>query len=747
MLLSGKEKIMASISNSLYGSTINKGFGGLMSGLDTDELVKQMTAATRNKINRQYQSKQKLLYRQEAYREVSSKLLAFSDKYFSYAAGSKTNILSANFFEAYSFKPSSNYVNVTGNADNIKNFSINSITSVASAARYTTENIASSQSFSSGKVYSEMASLAGDTMTIEHDGKRYNLQFSKDFRFTGSTIDDHAEEIAAELNKQLDSLKDKNGNKLSDSIKYEAVNGEIRFETGGSKLVAASKDILKAFNIDKIEKDTIASSNGAIEAEGLIRTAEEVFLESSITFDFNGIKKTIDLSKMAEDTIKYTYDTTGLKEYLSDELAKVYGSGKVKVEIDPSNPSNDSLIFSAVNSDTDVFGVSNISSDLSILTGIKAGDNNRLSMSKSIGSIYGEDADFSLEINGKTIEITSSMTVNDIIKKINAESDVNITYSATTDKFTINSKETGIHSEINISGGLANILFKEEISGPKGTDTVMSYTLNGQPVTINRSTANFTIDGINIELNKNAEGLNDITFDVINNVDEVVEKVKKFIDDYNEIITLIGTKTKEKPSSKYPPLTPEQQEEMTEKEIENWNKEAQKGSLFGDSKMTTLLSNLRTGMMGKTDVSDLVLANIGISPAFMDTSGKLVLDEQKFKEKLMENPDEIASLFTGTKDDEGSKQGLAIQIRDILRKNIGASGTTGILIEEAGLDGGLTSDKNNISKKIKDHDDRMEALKRSLEVERQRYWNQFTALEKALSNLNAQSSWLTDMMG
>src|SRR5690554_6788771 len=103
LLLSGKEKIMASI-NSLYGSSVNKGFGGLMSGLDTDELVKQMTAVTRNKINRQYQAKQKLLYRQEAYREVSKKLLAFSDKYFSFAAGSKTNILSPSFFASNIFK-------------------------------------------------------------------------------------------------------------------------------------------------------------------------------------------------------------------------------------------------------------------------------------------------------------------------------------------------------------------------------------------------------------------------------------------------------------------------------------------------------------------------------------------------------------------------------------------------------------------------------------------------------------------
>ena len=137
-MFSGKEKIMASI-NSIYGSSTNKGVGGLLSGLDTDDLVEKMTLGTRTKINRQYQSKQKLLYRQQAYREISSKLLAFSDKYLSFSSGSKTNIMSPSFFEAYMFKSSSNYVNVTGNAENIKNFSINSISQVASSARYTSE--------------------------------------------------------------------------------------------------------------------------------------------------------------------------------------------------------------------------------------------------------------------------------------------------------------------------------------------------------------------------------------------------------------------------------------------------------------------------------------------------------------------------------------------------------------------------------------------------------------------------------
>lgn len=96
---------MSILSTNLYGSSVNKGMGGLMSGLDTDDLVNQMTAATRNKINKQYQAKQKLLYKQEAYREISSKLLAFNNKYFSYSSGSKTNILSPKFLNHIHINP------------------------------------------------------------------------------------------------------------------------------------------------------------------------------------------------------------------------------------------------------------------------------------------------------------------------------------------------------------------------------------------------------------------------------------------------------------------------------------------------------------------------------------------------------------------------------------------------------------------------------------------------------------------
>ncbi len=629
---------MSILSTNLYGSSVNKGMGGLMSGLDTDDLVNQMTAATRNKINKQYQAKQKLLYKQEAYREISSKLLAFNNKYFSYSSGSKTNILSPKFFESYTYKSSSDYVSVTGNADVISNFKINSITSVAKAATYTTNSV-SSQSFSS-----------------------------------------------------------------------DAIIGNI---------------------------------------------SEDVLLSSSITFDFNGVKKAIALSEMVDgkpDGSPYTYDAEGLADFLNTKLAEVYGAGRVNAELDASQTS---IMFSASGS-TDVFSVSNISNDLSILTGIKSGDSNRLKVSKTIGDIYGEVTDCSIIINGKSIDgISKDMSISEVLKKINKESDVDITYSNTTDKFVIVSKDTGKASKIEITGALADKLFGGSIGSDieiTGEDTVMNVTIHGQDIDITRSTANFSIDGINIELSKNAilaPEEDPITFDVINNTDEVIERVKQFIDDYNEIIDLLGTKTKEKPRRDYPPLTPEQQDEMKEKEIENWLKEAKKGVLFGDKNITSLLNKMRASMSGMTSVSDLALSNIGISAASMDTSGKLVFNEEKFREKLIEAPDQIASLFTGIADetDEYAKSGIANQILDILRENIGAMGTSGKLIEEAGLDTGRSSDQNNISLKIKDYDEKMKELKKSLERERQRYWNQFSALEQSLNKLNAQSSWLMDMMG
>ena len=800
---------MSTLSTNLYGSATNKGMGGLLSGLDTDDLVNQMTAATRNKINREYQSKQKLLYRQEAYREISTKLLSFSNKYFSYSSGSANNILSPKFFESYTYKPSSNYVNVTGNAENIKNFSINEITSVATAASFNSTKKVSERIVSSKDgIPSSISPLAGETMTLEFEGKSYDIKFGNDF---GENIEVDAAAVAAEMNEQLKELKDEEGNQL---LTFKADGNKIVFDEGKAKLTAASSKVIDLLNF-KVGQDAI--STDPIEKDKLNKSYESILQNKNeyITFEYNGVLKTINLNGET--------DSDEVKKHLQDELNKAFGEGKINVTFDTGK-----LSFEA-KGDNNIFGISSISKDLSRLTGLESGDYNRLNRNKplaesgliGIDSVLKENADgkefYRLTINGVNIDFETTMSVTDVINKINsnAEAGVRISYSSTTDTFTVKATATGSHKGVSIDAGggtLAQALFgsgvdlnenledgesiktenglmylydsandkigaveydkenreykvKYDDGTPdkviaanvdyhinKGTDTKMAYTLNGVKTEVIRSTANFTIDEINIELNENASSIdftNAVTFDVTNNSDEVVERVKQFINEYNEIISLIGTKTGERPNRDYPPLTPEQQDEMKEEEIKSWTEEAKKGVLYGDSKMNNVLRSMRSAMSGFTDVSSITLSNLGISAASMDTSGKLMVDEKKLKEMLLENPDEIANLFTSTSDKTGNDaiSGIAVQLQQILKANIGNYGNSGLLIEEAGLSTGMTADKNFISEKIEKHDEKMEQLKKSLEKERQRYWNQFSALEQSLNKLNAQSSWLTDMMG
>ena len=56
-----------------------RGYGGLASGLDRDELISGMTSGTQSKIDKQQQAKTKLEWQQEAYRQISDKMIGFAE--------------------------------------------------------------------------------------------------------------------------------------------------------------------------------------------------------------------------------------------------------------------------------------------------------------------------------------------------------------------------------------------------------------------------------------------------------------------------------------------------------------------------------------------------------------------------------------------------------------------------------------------------------------------------------------------
>ncbi len=743
-------------TSSIYGSGVSSNrIGGLMSGLDTEDLVKQMTKATQIKIDKQFQAQQKLVYQQDAFREVISKLAGFSDKYFSFA--SKTNILSSSFFKSNTVTSSSSNVSVSGDTDALKNFSIDEVISVASNARFTSNKQISSGVITSDVIASDkdINALAGQSLSLKNGKDIYTIKI--DDNFEGSTIQD----VADEFNKQIDKIS-----VLKDKIKYTVDGDKLKLEKiveGDIKVSAVGKEIEERL---KIEKDSDGTSATDIDtsAGAFLKNIElkDILAKGQITFDYNNVQKTITFpdsdSAEAIDTVEK------LEAYLQDKLNTLYGKNgdgteKIEVGVDGGK-----LTFKTSGTNN-LFGISSISADISKYTKLSAGNYNRVNRDDAISKAGLEDTLSSTEtnaegkrvykisINNKDFTFTEDSTLNEIIKEINSDPDagISLSHSATSDKFTAVSKETGAHIDIEIEdkvGNLAEALFgkKDEAEGytvDKGTDTVINVTKNGVPETLTRSTSNIVFDGINIGLTNKAEGEKNISFAVSDNIDDIVENMAKFVNDYNEIITYLDSKLMETPNRKYPPLTDEQRKEMSESEIKLWDEKAKSGMLYTDPNISSLLYSLRDAVSGFVSGNDLLLANIGIAGASGDYTGKLVFNEDKFRSEYAKNPEKIQDLFTqNPKNATTQEKGIAYRIRDILTRNIGTMGEKGILVDKAGTKGTSTVNKNFLSERIKEYDDMIKKLKTKLEDERTRYWNQFVALENALSKLNSQSSWL-----
>ncbi|HHV71073.1 MAG TPA: flagellar filament capping protein FliD, partial [Clostridia bacterium] len=290
---------------------------------------------------------------------------------------------------------------------------------------------------------------------------------------------------------------------------------------------------------------------------------------------------------------------------------------------------------------------------------------------------------------------------------------------------------------------------------------------------IEMSSNNFTINGINFSLKK--EGT--ITVNVSTDVNGVYEKIKAFVDKYNELIDKIGGELNKKRYRDYLPLTDEQKEAMSEKEVELWEERAKSGLLRNDLILTSTLQSVRLGMYESVSGVEGIydhLTKIGITTEGYSSSsvgGKLVIDKERLLSAIEKDVDSVLELFFKEPSEElrfksesqmtaeelsrkRSESGLIGRLYDNLivrmKEIIVKSGTgdnaslyrsvnSTILVDfvaEHGSISMLDRETLELNKRISN----MEVYLASLE---EKYWKQFTAMEKALNEMYQQSTWLT----
>jgi flagellar hook-associated protein 2 len=354
-------------------------------------------------------------------------------------------------------------------------------------------------------------------------------------------------------------------------------------------------------------------------------------------------------------------------------------------------------------------------------------------------------------LNGETFFVDPDKdSLNDVLAKINNHPDagINAFYDSHTDKVVFTTKATGASAQIIISGGdpddpLPISFLTNTLGLAEGTEQGGNAQLTINGLATQRESNTFNLNGTNFTIHSvQAPGDSPIRIDIKQDVEKAFDNIMAFVNKYNEIIDSINGKYREPRSRDFLPLTDQQKEVMSDKEIERWEEQAKSGMLQGDSLLNRVLSNMRLALMSTVEgleggINSLV--QIGITTGAWNENGKLHVNETKLKEALRDDPDQVMALFTNNPadndPDKDKKLGLARRLYDAANGGIDRIAARGGWVASV-------YDQSFLSNEIRRYEGRMNAMDDRLKRVEYRYWRQFTAMEKGLSKMNSQADWL-----
>ncbi|MBE5834317.1 MAG: hypothetical protein E7309_06730 [Butyrivibrio sp.] len=391
------------------------------------------------------------------------------------------------------------------------------------------------------------------------------------------------------------------------------------------------------------------------------------------------------------------------------------------------------------------------------------------------------------------INVSSDDTIQGFINKINnAESDsgykVNASFDTTNNRFYLASAETGeaqnfflnetpygtttdtdgnvyatdVDGGTFLSPGALAMLGLSTMAGWSNLTSDEAYInervatyqegndaeieLNGVTYTNNSNT--FEINGLTITANQVAS---DVILNTKYDTSGVYDMIKKFVSEYNELIKELDTLYNADSADDYDILTAEQEEAMTDTEIEEWNNKIDEGLLSKDATVGKIRQAMKSIMLSTYSLTDkngnsLVgsLSMFGIATASYfatdeNERGVYHIDgdpdddtvssqEDKLSAYIASDPDMVADFFKQLSATLYSKFG------DLMKSTDFSSSFT------------IYEDKL-MKKQYKSYDSQLEDAQQELTDLEDYYYDKFSAMETALSKLDSSSSALSGLTG
>ncbi|OEG62804.1 MAG: flagellar hook-associated protein 2 [Halanaerobium sp.] len=328
-------------------------------------------------------------------------------------------------------------------------------------------------------------------------------------------------------------------------------------------------------------------------------------------------------------------------------------------------------------------------------------------------------ADDVITLNGTDVNISAGDSLSDISSKIN-DADSGYSASVIDDVLVIEAEKTGVENAL-VDGTTPTISDNIGILDDLGildgsgnfTDekaaTDAKVAINGiTGITSSSNEITDVVAGMTFSINPEAAAGSTATISVAKDTGKATKAVQAFVDQYNSVMDFMDSKS-------------------------GYDAETEEGGILqGDGTVMRLQMRLRELVTSKVkDTGNYQSLNsVGIE---IDRDGVMSLDSAKLTEALETNPEETMNLFKAESGTEGY-DGMAFRMDNY-------------------LDQVLQSNTGLIPRRLDFYDTRIDGLnddiadvQRKVEMTRERYVQQFAAMEEAISEMQSQQSWMMSQL-
>ena len=256
----------------------------------------------------------------------------------------------------------------------------------------------------------------------------------------------------------------------------------------------------------------------------------------------------------------------------------------------------------------------------------------------------------------------------------------------------------------------------------------------------------FNINGLTIKATGTTAAGESLTISTDTDTQGLYDKIKDFLTEYNSIINELTSLYNADSAKGYEPLTDDEKSEMSDSEVEKWETKIKDAILRNDSTIGGVMTSMTTAMMqsytvnGNTySLSSLGIHTLGYLNSAKNEQYAYHIDGDEDDSNTSGNTDKLLDMITNNPEDveEFMKQltsGLYSAL-DAKMKSTTMSSAYTIYNDKQ-----MTKDYNSYTTQIKNWETKIEDLEN-------RYYKQFSNMEKQLAKMQSSTSSLSSLFG